>query len=185
MIVEIGTSDFRTQAGKEDGLFVEPVPYYFDRLPECRKENVAVSNYTGFTKVYYLSGEDISLFGLPPWVRGCSSVGSPHHTVMKILQGMSLGTHIIREAEVPVVRIMDLLNKHGIDSIDFLKIDTEGHDCIILNDFLDTTHFLPKRIQFESNELSDPEDVEKVTDRLIECGYKCMQTKADMICVLS
>ena len=43
MIVEIGTSDFRTKAGEVDGLFIEPVKSYFDRLPDCNKENIAIS----------------------------------------------------------------------------------------------------------------------------------------------
>ena len=57
MIIEIGTSDFRTQAGKVDGIFIEPVKYYFDRLPECRKENIAISNYEGEIDIYYLTHE--------------------------------------------------------------------------------------------------------------------------------
>ena len=39
-IVEIGTSDFRTEAGKTNGLFIEPIKEYFDRLPKCLKENI-------------------------------------------------------------------------------------------------------------------------------------------------
>ena len=68
MIIEIGTSDFRTSAGIRDGLFIEPVKYYFDRLPRCRKENVAISNQEGEIDVYYMTEEDIKENNLPYWI---------------------------------------------------------------------------------------------------------------------
>jgi len=65
-----------------------------------------------------------------------------------------------------------------------LKIDTEGHDCIILNDFLDTVDILPRIIQFENNELSDQKEIKAVTKRLKERGYRMQYTKGDIICRL-
>ncbi len=49
--VEIGTCDFDTEIEKANnntiGLSVEPVPFYFNNLPDrkkCKKVNAAVSN---------------------------------------------------------------------------------------------------------------------------------------------
>ena len=123
MIVEIGTCDFETQAGRADGLFIEPIKYYFDRLPPCRKENVAVSNYTGEIDIYHVAPEDIAAHGLSDWLRGCNSVGRPH------AQHAALPPAIVRVSRVPVVRIKSLLDKHAITEIDRLKMDTEGHDA--------------------------------------------------------
>lgn len=178
-IVEIGTSDFRTEAGKKKGLFVEPIKEYFDRLPKCLKENVAVSDYEGEIDIYYVPSSVIEKNGLPNWLRGCNSVNHIHPTII------STGNkrHCVKNT-VEVVRIKTLLDKHGITEIDTLKIDTEGHDCVILNDFLDTCDMKPKVIQFESNILSDQEEVLALCKRLHDIGYSTKQVKFDMICQL-
>lgn len=179
MIVEIGTSDFRTLAGKVQGLFIEPVKEYFDRLPECTKENVAVSNYEGDIDIWYIPSHIIQENNLPNWVRGCNSVENIHPTIVK-----NNWSHLAVCQEVKVVRIKSLLDKYGITEIDILKVDTEGHDCVIVNDFLDTCEIKPNVIQFESNVLSNSKDVENLCKRLIKLGYKCEQIKFDMICKL-
>lgn len=179
MIIEIGTSDFRTQAGKVNGLFIEPVKEYFDRLPECNKENVAISSYEGEIELYYIPSYIIETVGLPDWLRGCNSVGKMHDTVVK--SGWS--GYCVSES-VKVVRIKSLIDKYKIAFIDLLKIDTEGHDCIILNDYLDTVDILPRVIQFENNVLSNKEDVNKVVVRLEDLGYQCKQVHFDIICKL-
>lgn len=165
MIVEIGTCDFETQAGSADGLFIEPVPHYFDRLPPCRKENVAVSNYEGVIDIYYVDPVEIAARGLADWLRGCNSVGKTHP------MHANVPPEIIRQAIVPVVRIKTLLDKHGITDIDLLKIDTEGHDAVILNDFLDTCEHRPRRIIFENNGLVPADDIQLLVQRLHAIGY--------------
>ena len=179
-IVEIGTSDFNTEAGKLNGLFVEPVREHFDRLPQCRKENVAVSNRSGIIHIYYIPTETIEKEGLPNWVRGCNSIGEPHETIVN--QGWA---KYLRCDIVPLVRIKTLIDKYEITDIDFLKIDTEGHDCVILNDFLDTCDIKPSKIQFEANILSDEKEVNKLIDRLKKHGYNCSKLKFDVVCFLS
>ena len=179
MIIEIGTSDFRTQAGTVKGLFIEPVKEYFDRLPECNKENVAISNYNGEIDLYYIPSAIIEGFNLPDWLRGCNSVGEIHPTVVKM--GLS---DKVKIDTVKVVRIKSLIDKYNIEQIDLLKIDTEGHDCVILNDYLDTVNILPKVIQFENNVLSNKEDVFYLVKRLQDLGYECKQKQFDIICNL-
>jgi hypothetical protein len=77
---------------------------------------------------------------------------------------------------VPVVRIKDLLAKHNITHIDYLKLDTEGHDAIILNDFLDTTQIKPTQIFFENNGLVPKADVEMLVERLTQLDYSVQVT---------
>lgn len=178
-IVEIGTSDFWTEAGQKDGLFIEPIKEYYDRLGDCRKENVAISNYEGEIEIYYIPSEVIYSNNIPKGLRGCNSVGHPHPTVVNL----GFGEYVKKEV-VKVSRIKPILDKHGITDIEFLKIDTEGHDTIILNDFLDTCDIRPRKIQFESNTLSSFEDVNNAVERLMKLGYKCKQIKEDMVCEL-
>ena len=176
-IIEIGTSDFRTKAGEVDGLFIEPVKTYFDALPECRKENVAVSNFQGQIPIFYIPLDKIQSLGLPNWVRGCNSVGEPHPTAARF--GWS--DHVVADV-VEVVRIKTLLDKYGISAVKELKIDTEGHDIVILNDFLDTSDILPDKIVFESNALTDKVEEASVVSRLEKLGYFCKKIKSDMHC---
>jgi len=178
MIIEVGTSDFRTQAGKEEGIFIEPVKYYFDNLPECKKENVAISNIEGEIEVYFIPAEEIIKNKLPTWLRGCNSINEIHPTIIN----MGLDSYVVKQ-KVKVVRIKSIIDKYKVDSIDLLKIDTEGHDCIILNDFLDTVDILPTVIQFENNVLSDKKAVGKLVERL-SINYNCNQVKFDMVCKL-
>ena len=177
MIIEVGTSDFRTLAGKEHGIFIEPIKQYYENLPNCIKENVAISNYNGTATMYYIPAELIQQHSLPQWVRGCNSIHLPH----KSLNDYS---KYIRHYTVDVCRLIDIINKHNVTHIDFLKIDTEGHDTIILNDFLDTSNILPTKIQFEVNVLSDEQEVSKLTIRLTQLGYKCTMHRTDMVCTI-
>jgi hypothetical protein len=182
MKLEIGTSDFRYD---KDAILIEPVRYYFDRLPaDCKKFNVAVSDYNGIIDLYYLTDEEIVKYNLPRWVRGCNSTGRPHPTVVNLLKEKGLSPDIIRHDIVDVVTPTNLLKLIGNPRITDLKIDTEGNDCTILNAWLHETIRLPQRIQFENNVLSDPEEVADLVDRLTCLGYKCHQAKFDIICTL-
>lgn len=177
MIVEIGTSDFRTQAGLVDGLFIEPIKEYFDRLPNCNKENVAISDIAGELDIFYIPSDTIKKNNLPNWVRGCNSIHKIHPTI--ISSGWS---EFVVCDHVKVERIKTVFDRNNIKHIDILKIDTEGHDCVILNDFLDTVEIKPNIIQFECNELSPVKDVQSVVKRLELIGYACGKVKFDMIC---
>lgn len=184
MTIEIGTSDFRTQAGQVDGIFIEPVKYYFDRLPDCNKINCAISNYEGEIHIYYLTDEEITRYNLPKWVRGCNSVGNPHPSVKTILTERCIPHDIIRCDRVPVRRIKSVIEEYSVTHIDFLKIDTEGHDCVILGDFLDTVYILPEKIQFEANVLSVKSEVDQLCLALKYKGYKIERIKDDIIAML-
>lgn len=179
-VLEIGTADFWTQAGEVDGLFIEPLKDRFENLPKCRKENVAISNYEGEIDIFYIPKSVMQEHDIPFHMGGCSSVNQPHPSV--IYHGF--GEYIVKES-VRVERIKTVLNRHKITDIDFLKIDTEGHDCIILNDFLDTCDILPRKIQFEANILSNEKDVLEVIERLKYFGYNCNRLGEDCICIFS
>jgi len=212
MIIEIGTSDFRTQAGQVDGVFIEPVKYYFDRMKEgawfrmqnnyanrekgfsdsfelkqrelnTHLENVAISDYEGEAVMHYMPEQVIVGMDWPNWLRGCVSMYDEHPSVVQWIKDNGGDPfEMIEEYTARVVRIKSIIDKYNITALDLLKIDTEGHDCVILNDYLNTVEILPKVIQFQSNELSDPKEVKKVVERLKPLGYDCKQVKFDMVC---
>lgn len=134
------------------------------------------------TAAYYISEENIQKYGLPNWVRGCNSINVPHPTVKRLMKERGIPAQAMTTMAVEVVRMKDILDEFEVEEIGHLKIDTEGHDCVILNDFLDSSTVLPEKITFESNELSDPEDVKRMVGRLQDLGYKCQQVKFDMVC---
>jgi FkbM family methyltransferase len=138
--VDIGTSDFDLGYGsvgvQANHLLVEPVKYYLDRIPAADgvvKVNAAVSDRDGGIDVYYLSEQTIAQRGLPLWVRGCNRIGTPHPTLVHLLDGQDAWS-IDR---VRTVTFATLVKELGIDSIGSLKIDTEGHDDVILSGVAD------------------------------------------------
>jgi hypothetical protein len=142
--VEIGTSDFSTmlQAAKETeiGLSVEPLSYYLNRLPDrsnVKKVNAAISNEDGELPMYFVPEKSITDFGLPPWVRGCNSLGAKHAQVLELVEEEKLDPAKVFAVEmVPVKAFHTLVKEQSIHSIRKLKIDTEGYDGVIMKSYV-------------------------------------------------
>lgn len=174
--IEIGTSDFRTLIGnrKGNGISIEPVPCYFNNLPNAEgwvKLNCAVSDRDGKATIYYVNPDKITTE--PNWVRGCNSIGNPHPTIKKDYP------HLMDCVEVDVISVETLIETCDITSVDYLKIDTEGHDITILKALL-KTNIRPKYIQFESNILTDRVEYIQIIQSLYE--YKTKRERFDTLC---
>lgn len=179
--IEIGTSDFNTliQAAGPDtqGLSIDPISLYLDRLPNrpgCKKINAAISNFEGTVEVYFIPPQVIAKHRLPNWLRGCNSIGAPHPTVSKQLEKMDIDPELVLVRQpVPSHRLQTVLHQHDVQGVFMLKVDTEGHDAVILNDFFDdaTPQQWPHQIVFESNKLSDSETIHRLIAKLILMGY--------------
>lgn len=179
--IEIGTSDFDTllqtcEPGKI-GLSIEPLKIYLDNLPEVEgvtKLNYAISNFDGEIPVYWFEPNLINQFDLPDWVRGCNSVNKPHPTVEALLRESNL-LHLYQVSSCRSLTWDSLIKLHEISSVDLLKIDTEGHDAVILNMIIDSKiAIFPKRIIFEKNELSDQPLLDKAITKFKSLGYKLL-----------
>jgi len=138
--IDIGTSDFDTSLDLmkegEKILLIEPVKYYFDNIqlrPGVYKINCAVSNKSGHGKIFYVNPQIIKKYGMPDWIRGCNSFNKSHETVLRFFREKGLLPEIECES-VGVLSFKDIVKLFKIISIGFLKIDTEGHDHIILED---------------------------------------------------
>ena len=178
--IEIGTSDFRTLIDEAvgNGISIEPLPYYFKRLPDrdkWTKLNVAISDKSGSTLAYYCDPKYLELY--PKWIRGCNSIGSVHPTLLKTCKS----EHIIHE-EVELISLVDLYALMHIKSIGYMKIDTEGHDLIIVNHLLDSELPLPYTLQFESNVLVDEIKYHKLVRRLSAYYPKIRRKQFDTLC---
>ena len=187
--IEIGTSDFDTEIQKKDnkvGISIEAVKYYLDKLPskqDCIKLNMGISNFNGDITINYLSSDVIEQYNLPRWVRGCNSVNSYHPTVTKLLlsKGIQI-SDIVTSYSVPCKTLLTVLQEHNVNGLYLLKIDTEGHDYIILEHFLknnEDNNLLPHKIIFESNVLTDDVDTDNIISISQDLGYDLITRGGD------
>jgi autotransporter strand-loop-strand O-heptosyltransferase len=170
--IEIGTSDFDTLIENADdntiGLSIEPIKFYLDRLPDKKnvtKVNAAISEYSGFIDIYHIEEDKIIENNLPYWVRGCNSVDKPHEYVVNKI-GKDLYDKIVTKTRVIKMDWYSLVDMFNIEGITHLKIDTEGHDHIILESYLNQCNINPKlladTIEFECNEISNKEAIDNI-----------------------
>lgn len=194
--IEIGTCDFATETQKAGatlrGLAVEPMAIYLERLPckpTIKKVCAAVSERDGTADMFYITEETITKYGLEKSARGCNSIGTPHPTVLRWLTERGASHDVIKKTTVPMVSIKTLLENNAVGSIGYLKIDTEGHDCVILNAFLDyiadKPSLRPKRIRYESNVLSPLSARRAMMERLKTVGYTVQKCSADVVATCS
>lgn len=181
--IEIGTSDFDTliqQCNDDDiGLSIEPLKHYLDLLPNkngVTKINAAISNKNGNMNIYYVKPSTISALNLPWWVKGCNSIGSQHPTVCALLRDMNLDPNSIITCDNIIIKdIETVMIENNVEKIGLLKVDTEGHDCIILNNYIEYCmrypHLFANKIIFETNCLSNADEQTQVIELLIKNGY--------------
>ena len=193
--IEIGTSNFDTEIEKNDnkiGLSIEPVKYYLNQLPDkltCKKLNIAISNYNGTATVYYIPEKTIIQHNLPNWVKGCNTINDYHKTLRPYLNKLNLNIEELSESyEVPVKTLFSIFTEYNINMLFFLKIDTEGHDVTILNNFykeLNNNQNLPHIIQFESNGFDDPNIITNIIEMYKLKGYDLIYKGHDTILQLN
>lgn len=176
--LEIGTSDFDTLIelanDRTVGITVEPVKRYLDRLPDkpgVIKTCVAISDKPGVGEVYYLPEEKIVEFGFMKDYRGCNTLNEPHPTVLNQLKSLGKDESEFLKTRIPVLTYQNLIDAYGIRSVRYCKINTEGHDCKILNSMLNADRAKPQKIKFESNALVDPTELKETIRRMESNGY--------------
>jgi FkbM family methyltransferase len=181
--LEIGTCDFDTMAAQwpeQRGISIEPVPFYFMRLPHrtnLTRIHAAISDRPGRLDIFYLDPEAIAEFGLPAALRGCSAVGQPHPTVVQYLKDHHLDPEtLIKHSAVRVMTIADVVKECQITTLGSLKVDTEGYDCRIMRDFIShcetNPQLWPRWLSFETNRLGVPEEIMAILQHLLKHGYK-------------
>lgn len=162
------------------GVLVEPQPRLFERL---------VSNYRECE--IRLNFENVAISPIPNTVRlyAFNDPNLPDHATMlatmnpEAIMGNGHGyAGNIEAIDVPAMTLGQLFEKHQITSLDFLQIDTEGHDYEILK-MLPSTGVKPTAIHFESAMLSIP-DREACNAMLSEMGYSLAFCGIDTVAYL-
>jgi hypothetical protein len=186
--VEIGTSDFNTllQSSKDHkGLSIDPLQFYLDRLPNrknVKKACLGISNVNKEDLIYYISPENIKRFKLPYYLRGCNSISKPHDY-------HSQYPHLVESQKVEIIDTGEMIKRFNIEGIKYLKIDTEGHDPIILLDYIkhciNNPKLFPEIILFEGNVHSSKEDQIRVIKNFQNYNYLSTRFQTDILLVKS
>jgi FkbM family methyltransferase len=182
--VEIGTSDFDTLISKADkgekGISIDAVSEYSQRLDireGVKVLNLAVSDFNGYEKVYFVNPEDVESYSLPHFIKGCGRLGEKHPHVLEELEKRNL-LDLYREREVEVLTFGSFCEKENITQIYHLKIDTEGSDYRILNSLLSYGEVFPEIIEFELHpDLNSSSDFNTILNRFFDLGYKVERRK--------
>lgn len=160
-------------------VMIEPVPYLFQTLVHrytqrfpvhnIRFLNCAVSDKEGSLKLHVPSSDN-DWSKLPFWASQLASVDSKHAT-----------THLpelkMETLNVPCISIGKLLEvvAPGDCEIEWLLIDTEGHDYTILME-LDLERWRPRNIVFEAKHMDGTfqkgERYARLLKHFIDAGYK-------------
>jgi len=188
--IEIGTSNFNTLIETADdntlGLSIDAVKHYIDVLPNkpnIKKLNIGISNVNSTIDVYYIPENIISQYNIPDFFKGCNCLNDYHplHKVYNI-------THYCQIDKVNVITTYELFYQNKVRNVKFLKIDTEGHDCIILDSlFLYIKYlpdiFYPNKIQFETNENINTNMVDNTINSYLSIGYTLESRGYDTVLV--
>lgn len=183
--VEIGTCDYHTLLescnNEQKGISVEPIKIYLDRLPN--KPNVIKSNYA-----ISAIDEEVDLYFVHPemqneknlsFTKGWGTIKTPHkghgNDSDKLIEN-----GIITKSRIKAITWKTLCQKYDVDIVDFVKIDTEGHECVVVNSILDYTDIaFPKKLSFEKTHCNE-DDLRLTVKRLIKMGYMLTDYDEDL-----
>ena len=148
-----------------------------------KKINVGISSVNSTLDVYYIPEKVIEANKLETWFKGCNCVNDYHP-----LHKKHNVTHLCEIEKVNVITPARLFYENKVKCVNYLKINTEGHDCVILqalHSYLTglPTSFYPKKILFETNEHTNPNDVTFILKLFLSIGYQLQHRGYDTIIV--
>lgn len=157
------------------GLFVEPIPYLFNKLLASYPgndrnlyENSAIGSTNGVVEMITIDEEPIKQGLIHECFAGMSSVYPPLNGLASEGDKETVKKYgkIIK---VPSITLKRLFTKHKIKDIDVMSIDTEGYDWKVLQQ-LKYTKILPTLIRCEYINLNEDEQKE-IQEFLTSNGY--------------
>jgi len=163
------------------GLFVEPLPKYFEALqenyrgrPGLRFERAAIADLDGAIPIYFL---DTLGLEVPEWLEGTATFS--REVLMQHAHVHPDFERRIRSETVPALRLSTLLAKHQIEAATLFLIDTEGYDYFVVRQVLDLA-WAPEMIIYEHS-LLRPEHRAELERELQQRGYTLQSSECDTI----
>jgi len=126
------------------GINIEPLPQMFQTLTRARPRdlnlNMAASDRTGEFGFFQIiaAGHDDRTNGM-----GLSTFDR------ELADRYRARGHAVTELQVPATTLDDVLTRHAAETIDFLKLDVEGHESAVLTG-LDLARFRPRILLIEA-----------------------------------
>ena len=150
--VEIGVCDFNTLEPLLDngweGYFVEPIERYAKKLNGKNITQAAISSYDGELKMYQTKEQTDSERS---WENGVSHAVEQQGE--KILEYDEYSDLVESIVTVPCYTLQTYLKNNNITSIDYLKLDVEGHETDIIQAY--DWSVLPTYIKMEHMHIDD------------------------------
>ena len=138
-------------------LLIEPVHYNFNSLKEkfhsnknVLLEKAGVSDSSEQKKFYFVKQDSITKLG-KEWASGIGSF-KKQHLLDHHRKRFKITEEDIGIDEIQIKTFSDVCKKYNIIEIDFLFIDTEGHDYNIINS-IDFSNIKINKIKFEYKHL--------------------------------
>ena len=150
------------------GLYVEPIPYLFDRLKNNLAkegnlfENCAISDRDGHVTMLTIPSDVIDNDLVHPCFRGMSAIWPPKNGLGSEGDKETVEKYATK-VKVKSMTLENLLKKHKIKDFDILSVDAEGHDYEIFKQ-INFKKYRPKLIRIEWNTLSK-ENQKKIIEK--------------------
>ena len=136
--------------------------------------NCAISDTAGTSIIYFLPEEYIDkTFSDKLWMKGCNKLDGIHHLILTELQKLSIDTSVVHNRKIKKITFDMLCDEFSITSIGRLKIDTEGHECMILPSIIQKIKdgIEIQSLFIENNDNSDQIQIEKLFTQFTELNY--------------
>lgn len=188
--IEIGTSNFGTLiqecSEEQKGISIEPCLHYLDQLPNKKnvtKIRAAITHKRSSDVVllYYIPEKTVEDNSLQHWFKGCNSINDYHplHKKHKV-------EHLVKIEKVPLKNFEEIMIEYEVEKVNYIKIDTEGHDCTIMEGIYDfyknkDKKLFPNMIKFETNANSTIEQIMKTVSSFDKLGYDATKEGDDTI----
>ena len=157
------------------GLYVEPIPYLFDKLkaniPDDGNmfENSAISDYNGEIEMMTIDRSAIDGGLVHNCFYGMSAVYPPKNGLGSEFDRPTVEKYG-QKVSAKCITFDKLLRKHKIENFDVIKVDAEGHDYIIFKQ-IDFDEFRPKVVRLEWINLTT-EEQELIKNKFDSIKYK-------------
>lgn len=166
------------------GILAEPQPPLFEKLVNnyaaSRErlffENIAVSRAPGYFPFYFVDPDNKDL---PEWLSQLSSFN--REVILKHADYYPRIADHIKVINIKTDSFDKMLERNGMENVDLIHIDTEGHDFEILKS-IDLDKYKPEIIIYEQKHLAKAEARESVR-YLRKKGFRVRLSKSDCIAI--
>lgn len=180
--IEVGSCNFDTCEklikNGWNGIVIEPIKYYFDSLPKYDNifyENIAIDSCKRYVDIEYIDPKIIN--NNNKWLSGISSINKESGP-LNLSQNKDKFKGIKKKYIVKTDTLNNICNKYNIKHVDLLKIDTEGHDFIVLKS-INLDKIYVKFIKIEHKHLNEND----IKDYLEKYNYLVYIEKEDIYAI--